>query len=323
MTILATFNNKGGVGKTSITWHLSYAIARLGSRVLVVDADPQANLTATFYDEDTVEKIWNTDESVFGMVQPVIRGLGDFKNVRPREIEDGLTLLPGDMRLAAFEPLLSDSWPCGADGNESALRQLTAPWRGIVDAAKSSEADIVLLDLGPNLGSLTRTYMVMADFVLVPVAPDLFSLQGLRNLGPVLRDWRAQWPVRREKARALDIGAPEGWIRPIGYVLSQHGVYGNRPTSAFGKWINRFPGEFHASILDEKACPNSLEEDRYFLGRIKNYRSLMPMAMEARKPILDLRPADGAIGAHMAAVEECRKAYRQLAKRIVSSLEGS
>lgn len=323
MTTLAVFNNKGGVGKTSITWHLAYALARQDVPVLVVDADPQANLTATFYDDDTVEAIWKSNETVYGMVQPVIRGLGDVRIIEPKVLEDNLSLLPGDMRLAGFEPLLSDGWPRGADGNESALRQLTAPWRGILGAATATGAKLILLDLGPNLGSLTRSYIVMADHILVPAAPDLFSLQGLRNLGPVLREWRGQWPARRDQAAGLNIDAPRGLMSPLGYVLSQHGVYGNRPAAAFNRWMHRFPAEFRDSMVPEQGAysGDKPEEDPYFLGRIKNYRSLMPMAMEARKPIFDLRPADGAIGAHMAAVQECRVAYRELAGRVLAKLD--
>ncbi len=326
MTTLAVFNNKGGVGKTSITWHLAFALARQDVPVLVVDADPQANLTATLYDDDTVEAIWQSDQTVFGMVQPVIRGLGDVRLIEPKVLEENLTFIPGDMRLARFESLLSDSWPRGADGNEADLRQLTAPWRAIESAATAVGARIILLDLGPNLGSLTRSYIVMADHILVPAAPDLFSLQGLRNLGPVLRDWRGQWTARRDQAARLDIDAPQGIMNPLGYVLSQHGVYGNRPVAAFSRWMQRFPAEFRSSMLPDEgdfagtganATPG---DDPCFLGRIRNYRSLMPMAMEARKPVFDLRPADGAIGAHMAAVQECRVAYRDLAGRVLEGL---
>ena len=323
MTTLAVFNNKGGVGKTSITWHLSYALARLNVPVLVVDADPQANLTATFYDDDAVEAIWKSDQTVYGMVEPLIRGLGDVGKVEPKVLEEHLTLLPGDMRLARFEPLLSDSWPRGADGNESALRQLAAPWRGIRSVAAEVGAEIILLDLGPNLGSLTRSYIVMADQILIPAAPDLFSLQGLRNLGPVLKEWRAQWPTRRDQAAQLGIDAPKGIMNPMGYVLSQHGVYGNRPAKAFGRWMSRFSTEFRHSMIPDQGMftGENPEDDPYFLGRIKNYRSLMPMAMEARKPVFDLRPADGAIGAHMAAVQECSIAYRQLAQRVLDRVK--
>ena len=114
-------------------------------------------------------------------------------------------------------------------------------------------------------------------------------------------------------------------MNPLGYVLSQHGVYGNRPAAAFNRWMHRFPAEFRDSMLpDENAFSGTApEDDPYFLGRIKNYRSLMPMAMEARKPVFDLRPADGAIGAHMAAVQECRVAYRELARRVLAKLEAA
>lgn len=73
--VIAFFNNKGGVGKTSLVYHLSWMYADLGKRVVAADLDPQANLTAAFLDEDGLEQLWpmgNHPKTVYGCIQPLI-----------------------------------------------------------------------------------------------------------------------------------------------------------------------------------------------------------------------------------------------------------
>jgi cellulose biosynthesis protein BcsQ len=81
--VITFFNNKSGVGKTSLVYHLSWMYAELGLRVVVADLDPQANLTAAFLDEDSLEDLWpegNHPKTVFGCIQPLTRGTGDIKD---------------------------------------------------------------------------------------------------------------------------------------------------------------------------------------------------------------------------------------------------
>lgn len=80
MRTVAFFNNKGGVGKTTLVYHLASMIADRGENVLAVDLDPQANLTSMFLDEDELEQLWpNGDhpKTIFGALRPIIRGIGD------------------------------------------------------------------------------------------------------------------------------------------------------------------------------------------------------------------------------------------------------
>lgn len=77
--VLTFFNNKGGVGKTSLIYHLAWTFASLNKRVLVLDLDPQSNLTAAFLHEDEIEEIWNTSQpgsTIYQCVKP-LTGVGD------------------------------------------------------------------------------------------------------------------------------------------------------------------------------------------------------------------------------------------------------
>ncbi len=97
----------------------------------------------------------------------------------------------------------------------------------------------------------------------------------------------------------------------------QHGMRENRPQKAYQRWIQRFPAEYRESVLDEALPPPiTAEADPYCLAMLKHYRSLMPMAMEARKPVFLLKPADGAIGAHNQAVRNAYDDFHKLAARI-------
>lgn len=319
MKTIAVFNNKGGVGKTSLVYHLAWMYASLDYNVLVADLDPQANLTAMFLSDETLEALWAaSDTTVHASLRPLLAGTGDVRMPVLEEPTIGLSLLPGDMRLANAEDELSSQWPLCSDGNERAFRVLSAIWRSLRLAAGHVEADLVLLDVGPNLGAVNRAALVAADHVVVPVAPDLYSLQGLRNLGPTLRKWRREWRERRKHNPAADLPMPGGAMKPVGYVVLQHAVRLDRPVQAYGRWMARIPDAYRVHVLDKKPASRAVpaDEDKHCLATLKHFRSLMPLAQEARKPMFDLKPADGAIGGHTRAVLNCRDDFRALARTI-------
>lgn len=320
MKTVAFFNNKGGVGKTSLVYHLAWMFADHGVKTLAVDLDPQANLTAMFLDEERLESLWpegDHPDTVFGAIQPILRGIGDIAHPHVEKIHPKLGLLPGDLGLSRFEDKLSDAWPRCQLRHEDAFRTMTAFHR-LIQQGSDWGAELVLIDVGPNLGAINRAALIASDQVCLPLAPDLFSLQGLKNLGPTLREWRQVWSELLSKAPA-NLSLPKGSMQPIGYIVMQHGMLDSRPVKAYKRWMDRIPGVYRESVLGEesKTLP-SVAQDPYCLSLLKHYRSLMPMAMEARKPIFFLKSADGAIGAHIEAVKSCYTDFDKLASKIAA-----
>ena len=321
MTTVAFFNNKGGVDKTSVVYHLAWMYADLGVTVVAADLDPQANLTSMFLDEYGMEELLTPDpprDTIHGALVPLLRGTGEIAPTAMQNPAPGLALVPGDLELSRAEDDLSSQWPLCLDSNERAVRVITALSRALRQAEREAEADLVLVDVGPNLGAINRAVLIAADFVVVPLAPDLFSLQGLRNLGPTLQQWRKQWNQRQRIA--LDIAGlanldlPEGRMEPIGYVVLQHAVRLDRPVKAYARWMDAIPGEYRQSVLTKESTGNSsIQGDEHCLGTLRHYRSLMPYAQDARKPMFKLTPADGAIGGHINAVHDCYRDFRDLA----------
>lgn len=330
--IIAFFNNKGGVGKTSLVYHLAWMYQDLGLRVVAADLDPQANLTAAFLDEERLEEIWlenGKPTTVFDCVQPLLKGIGDIDNPHLEYVQESgnLALLVGDLALSGFEDELSAQWPncLGGGGQERAFRVISAFWRILQQTAVKHEANVILMDLGPNLGAINRAALIAADYIVVPLAPDLFSLQGLRNFGPTLKTWRTEWQERLSKTTysgrnslAKDLQLPQGIMQPIGYIVLQHSVRLDRPVKAYERWIARIPTVYKEDILDQPGENNniSIENDPNCLALLKNYQSLMPMAQEAHKPMFELKPADGAIGAHTKVVRNVYDDFKRLAYKI-------
>lgn len=264
MKTIAVFSNKGGVGKTSLVYHLAWMYARLDYNVLVADLDPQANLTTMFLSDDELERLWEDSKTVDASLRPLLAGTGDVTTPHVVAPTSGIGLVAGDMALSGAEDELSSEWPACLDGKERAFRVLSAIWRTLQMAAKETASDFLLLDVGPNLGALNRAALVAAD----------------------------------------------------------HAVRLDRPVKAYGRWMTRIPDAYRVHVLDDDATETvAAVDDCNCLATLKHFRSLMPLAQEARKPMFALKPADGAIGGHANAVRGCYRDFRALARTVARRCE--
>lgn len=326
--ILTFFNNKGGVGKTSLIYHLAWMYASLRKRVVAVDLDPQSNLTAAFLDEDRIERIWNDQtlgSTIYHCVKP-LTGVGDIVEPALQNIAPDLYLVPGDVDLSGYEDTLSNEWPNSMGDNNlyRPMRILSSFWQVMQMGARKVEADIILVDIGPNMGAINRSVLIATDYVVIPLGADLFSLQGLKNLGPTLSSWKNLWQKRLDNWNCgpevksyPDLQLPQGKMQPIGYFCQQHGVRLDRPVKAYDKWVNQIPSVYREFVRKEDPGQTmKLQDDPYCLATIKHYRSLIPMGQEHRKPIFNLTSADGAVGSHANAAQEAKKDFIELAKTI-------
>lgn len=328
---LTFFNNKGGVGKTSLLYHVAWMLAELDRRVLVADLDPQANLTAAFLDEDALAELWDRpqpkeSDTIFRCIEPLTK-VGDLQAPRLQRISGRVSLLPGDLALSGFEDLLSTEWP-NCLGNQNlfrAFRVASAFWQVLQAGAGQCGADLILVDVGPSLGALNRSALIATDCLVVPLAADLFSLQGLRNLGPTLRRWRADWSARRDNWPDPEFPLPSGTMQPIGYVVQQHGVRLSRPVAAYDRWVRRMPAEYARSVLGHATTEESSDpaNDPNRIATLKHYRSLIPLGQDARKPIFALTAADGALGSHSVAAREAYQDFKALTLEILERLQRS
>jgi len=327
MKTIVFFNNKGGVGKTTLVYHFSYMLAELGYRSLAVDLDPQANLSSIFLTEERLQEIYDNENSrptILKSIKPLNKGISDIIPAHIENISDNIGLIAGDLELSLFEDKLSSSWGNCLNRDEAAFRIVSSFYRVIKEANERFKADFNIIDIGPNFGAINRATLIAADYVVVPMAADLFSLQGLKNLGNRLENWHSEWSDRAERNPEPSLHLPSAKMKPLGYIIMQHGIKEKRPVKSYLKWANRIPQVFSEFVLknpDNSAHQSKVEEDDYCIALLKHYHSLVPMAMEARKPIFLLKPADGAIGAHFGAVKRAYEDFELLTRKILDLIK--
>ena len=324
MKTIAFFSNREGVGQTTLVYHLAHMFAERGLSVVAVDLDPQANLSSMWLTDDRIEELWHSTEhpTISQALQPLLAGAGDVSEPHLEAIRDGLSLVVGDLSLSQAEDQLGNQWAGCLNGDRHAFRVVSAVWRMIEAAARKASADLVLIDVGPNLAALNRAALIAANSVVIPLAPDPYSVQALRTLGPALRQWRGDWRKRLDNSPAGGLSLPPGDIMPLGYVVMLHGLRPARPYLFYQRWLARLPQAYEQSVLDQSELTPGLktEHDPHCLAMLRHNRSLMPLALEALKPMFSLKPAEGAVGAHVAAVRDCYADFLQLARRITSAI---
>lgn len=314
---LGLFNRQGGVGTTSLAYHLAWIYADLGYRVLAVDLDPQASLSAALIEDARLEELWAPQRAatLSAALAPLVAGAEAIPPHRER-IAANLELLVGDLSIVNLDEPLVTLWERCLDARDDAFRGSLALHRCFQRAADDANADLVLVDLGPNQGPVHRAALLGCQHVLVPMTPNLFAIEGLRALGPVVGQWAREWKERLPRNRVRGLVAADGALTLSGYVVLQDAAQLRHPPRL--DWMSVIP-DVYATAVGASDPPAEPSVDPRCLGVLPRYPSLTSLAVEARKPIFHLRPADGALGAHATAARQARKDFEVLAKRIAVS----
>lgn len=222
---VALFNHKGGVSKTTTTFHLGWMLASKGHRVILVDADPQCNLSGLILGlkgEDEFDKFYESESA-----RNLRAGLVPAFESQPRAIEpvecvpvdgrEGLFLLPGHIRLSEYEVTLGIAQELS--GSIQTLQNLPGAISHLLSiTADKYGADIVLVDMNPSLSSINQNLLMTSDYFIVPTSPDYFSLMAIESLTAVLPRW-FQWSDRAKSNPA--VGADSNLSHRADPILSQ------------------------------------------------------------------------------------------------------
>jgi chromosome partitioning protein len=319
MNVIAFFNHKGGVGKTTIVLNTALALKELGRSVLLVDADAQANLTGLALGEDRYDQALKDDQTIWTMVSPLVTGAGDLDTVDLINIRPGVWLLPGDLRLSNFEAILPVGWTEALAGEARGFRVTSAMHRIFQELGKTVKAEYIFVDLGPNIGALNRSALIAADGFVVPLAPDLFSLMALPSVGNSIREWSRQWNTALGNTpSSISLSLPSGQPKPLGYISQQFSVYGNRPTAAFRMWLGQLESAYEDGVLRPLGVPAGSRS--WQLGSLPNFASLIPLAQKANKAMFELSGTE-ARGAQYTRAQNTRQAFFAIAEAIIAGLE--
>lgn len=248
MKVISVFNNKGGVGKTTLTYHIGHALSELGNKVLMIDADPQCNLTIYSIEEDVIHEIWeredgfidegfestksslspndftrinSTTRSLHYIVKPTEEGTGDLELLPPPHmITPSLDIIPGRLSLHLFEEKIAGRWTDLYRGEPLALRTITKIRELAEKYSEMHGYDYVIVDTSPSLGALNKSIISTVDGFFIPALPDLFSLYGIKNIGKALSSWKEEFDIiykliSTEKRRSF----PDQFVTFLGYTI--------------------------------------------------------------------------------------------------------
>lgn len=325
MKTVAFFNHKGGVGKTTLVFNVGLALAREGKNVLFIDADAQANLTGAALPMEKLEDILANEQTIYGALEPVLQGTGDFLDKDIVQIRDRAFILPGDIRLSAFEEILPLGWTESLAGAFRGFQVTTAVYRLIQHMGEKVGADYTFVDLGPNVGALNRSIMIGADGFVVPLAPDLFSLTALPSVGKSVSQWVLDWEAAVHSAgrrgTTMPTVMPPGKPSPLGYVNQQFTSYKGAPTAAFQRWSERIPDAYEQKlVVPLREVGVTVPEGAALMGEVRNLQSLIPIAQQGNKAIFELTGTQ-ARGAQITRAQDTYGMFADIANTIVARLE--
>lgn len=318
-TRIAIFNHKGGVGKTTLTVNIAIALAQAGNKVLLVDADPQCNLTSHVIEESVVNDLLDKSDTKKGQtiwtaVRPVVEGEGDVAFVQPFELATpGVYLVAGDIRLSEYESELNDFWNQCWQRKLKGFRGLTAISRLIDQICQKHKIDYVFYDAGPNIGPLNRSVLLDCDYFIPAVACDLFSLRALKTLGRTLAQWVVDWQAI-SKIAPKDTPVFPGQPTLLGYIPQGFKIYAGTIASQQSSYLHRIDRGIQTDIVEvlRKADPELAPTGAgRSLGEVKHFGVLVTAAQKKGSALFQV---DGA-GTQLQK-DAAQKTFRSIAKKI-------
>jgi len=314
---LAIFNHKGGVGKTTLTVQTAAALASLGKRVLLVDSDPQGNLTSYLIEASVVDDMLDKSEThagrtLWSALKPVADGTGEIRPISAFELAtNNIFLLPGDILLSKFEQDLHQSWGDCFHRRVRGYRGTTALSTLVNVTADRLGIDFVFYDSGPNIGPLNRVILLDCDGFIVPAACDSFSIRALKTLGQTLFEWIKDWTT------ILTLAPDNVYLLPgkpslIGYLPQRFRVYAGRVAVDYSRFLPRIEKHIGTDVaevlreIDPKLAPLPHQTR---LGLVKDFGRLAAAAQDQGVPIWDVgTPAER---------QKARSAFTVIAQRII------
>jgi len=313
------------VGKTTLTVNIAAALARKGKRVLLVDSDPQCNLTSYLIEDPVVDDLLEKSDGPEGRtlwtaVRPIAEGAGELRDVGHYETSvPNLALVPGDIRLSEFEALLGAAWA-------ECLQRLSRGFRttgaisqlvNLLDAR--NKFDYVFYDPGPNIGPLNRILLLDCDWFIVPVACDLFSVRALKTLGVTLRRWIDDWTLIARIAPD-SVRLFRGDPRYLGFIPQGFRVYGQQMTSRYQQFLSRIERNIFRDVISvvqshERERPKR-RGDVGRLGNVRHFSSLIQAAQDQGVPLWKAMQVNDQLAG------EAGKVFDTLSSEIVKRIEG-
>lgn len=348
---ISLFNQKGGVSKTTTTFNLAWMLAESGFRALMVDLDPQCNLTGLVLgynaiDDDAMERFYESRANL--TMKPIVSSLID--GVSPEQFVDqdkgevfrtshpNLFLLPGYLDTADMDSQISVSLKIAS--GIPATRNIPASLpRTLQLIAGAREIDYVLFDLSPSIGGLNEVMLMSSDYFIIPASPDYFCLQAVSSLSHTITKWHQEIDIFKKTNNFENKNyAIKNCPKFIGAIQQRYRPRCEKPGKSFQNWIDQIRHLINTKLvpsLDKINCivpektfkeaTKGSELEPYDLAHIADFNSLIAISQQLAKPIFALTDEDlhktgkvfgHAQGTMIESRDRFAKLFQQLGERV-------
>ncbi len=269
--VITLYNHKGGVSKTTTTFNLAHLLAEKKKKVLIVDADPQCNMTEVNID-----------------------------NVEVVEINPYLDCIPGNVALNSIEDAIAEAHMQRFSTKTHEKRTYVAIGDFLTRFGEKKSYNYILIDVGPSSGALTRSCFLACDAFFVPVSPDRFNVQAISTLSIILDRWIGEHAQIYDEFKK--IGLPVKLGRPIFLgTISQHfKISKGRPKPGYKLWMDRIPISVAKNLIPilkkysttDLDLTSGLNKDTVSVTEIPDFGSLSPLMQELGKAIFQIEQHD-------------------------------
>lgn len=323
-SVISLFNHKGGVSKTTTVFHLGWKIAATGKRVLIIDADPQCNLTGLtlglddyeslvrFYDSKQNTDIFNSLAPEFSL-DNINHSPLSVTSITPTK-NDNLFILAGNIRFSELDTQIATAMT--SSNTLPVLRKFVGAFNKLVRRlASEHNIDIVLIDMSPSVSSTNQCILMSSDYFIIPISPDFYCYQAIDSLSNVLPKWAEEiLPFKKGGDSPLPPKNP----KMLGFITQNYRIYTTSSGStgaddieqpkqmsrAYSDWLERIKDvsnkrlvpALNASsmVIKESIFKKSVSHDAPFhLAGVQNFSGLIPVSQRLSKPIFDLNKEDG------------------------------
>lgn len=343
MKKIAIFNHKGGVSKTTTSFHLGWMLANKGKTVLFVDADSQCNLTMMFmgyskYDEfllnDDKNNIKEALEPAFKAKPRLIDSIDCQRNAK----NPNLYILPGSIDLTEYEVALGMSFQLST--TLGTMKNLPGSFSYLIDKCmKKYSIDYALIDMNPSLSAVNQDLLISSDFFMIPTSPDVFSLKAVQSLSRILPAWE-NWAVQaREVFKDAEYPLPIKTPKFIGYTINDFNLrqYG-QPSQSFATIMNEIGKSIvndlvpalksvdmllpdakyeQAMLLNQDLKSLNRELDQYCLGQVSNFNRFIADSNKLSVPVYELNPSKVAYSGQRKTLTWFKALFEMMCKKVM------
>ena len=319
MKSIAVFNNKGGVGKTTLTYHLGYALAELGHKTLLVDLDPQSNMTLFGLDPEKLHNIWQVEDayiddfvdardqkssnfediasdirSIHFLLKPTEDGTDPPKPLaKPLDLHDNLGMIPGRLSIHTYEDKIASRWNDVYGGDPLAIRTVTQIRNFCEAYAEKYAYDYVVIDTSPSLGILNKVIISTVDGFLIPCMPDMFSLYGIQNIGKSLKGWKRDFDTIKILLSDAKLSHfPKNFVSFLGFTIFNARRYAGQGEWGLSQAHHNYAKQIPATIREyidkdhkKHLTEAQLEEPVGGTAVMHSYSTLPNMSQKYRTPM--------------------------------------